>query len=174
MADFGYDVSDYCDIDPRFGTLADFDRLLADAHERGLRILLDLVPNHSSSEHPWFRESRASRTSAKRDWYGATPSKEAAEQLVAGRRSGLDARRRDRPVLPALLLARAARPELAQQGRGARDARRGALLVRARRGRLPHRRGPPHREGSEAAGQPGARPGPGLRRPAPSSRREPQ
>jgi hypothetical protein len=69
MADFGYDVSDYCDIDPRFGTLADFDRLLADAHERGLRILLDLVPNHSSSEHAWFRESRASRTGAKRDWY---------------------------------------------------------------------------------------------------------
>ena len=69
MADFGYDVADYCDIDPRFGTLADFDRLLADAHARGLRILLDLVPNHSSSEHPWFRESRASSTSAKRDWY---------------------------------------------------------------------------------------------------------
>jgi glycosidase len=69
MADFGYDVSDYCDIDPRFGTLADFDRLLEDAHARGLRILLDLVPNHSSSEHPWFRESRASFTSAKRSWY---------------------------------------------------------------------------------------------------------
>ncbi len=69
MADFGYDVADYCDIDPIFGTLADFDRLLADAHARGLRILLDLVPNHSSSEHLWFRESRASRTSAKRDWY---------------------------------------------------------------------------------------------------------
>ena len=69
MADFGYDVSDYCDIDPRFGTLADFDRLLKDAHARGLRILLDLVPNHSSSEHPWFRESRANRTSTKRSWY---------------------------------------------------------------------------------------------------------
>jgi glycosidase len=69
MADFGYDVSDYCDIDPRFGTLADFDRLLADAHARGLRILLDLVPNHSSSAHPWFQESRASRSSARRDWY---------------------------------------------------------------------------------------------------------
>jgi glycosidase len=69
MADFGYDVADYCDIDPRFGTLGDFDRLLADAHARGLRVLLDLVPNHSSSEHPWFQESRASRNSPKRDWY---------------------------------------------------------------------------------------------------------
>jgi len=69
MADFGYDVADYCDIDARFGTLADFDRLLEGAHERGIRIVLDLVPNHTSSAHPWFEESRASRRSPKRDWY---------------------------------------------------------------------------------------------------------
>ena len=69
MADFGYDVADYCDVDPRFGTLADFDRLLAAAHARGLKLLLDYVPNHSSDRHPWFVESRASRTSPKRDWY---------------------------------------------------------------------------------------------------------
>lgn len=69
MADFGYDVSDYCDIDPTFGSLADFDRLVADAHERGLRVVLDWVANHTSEQHPWFLASRASRDDPKRDWY---------------------------------------------------------------------------------------------------------
>jgi len=69
MADFGYDISDYTGIDPLFGTLDDFDRLIAELHRRNIRLVLDFVPNHTSDEHPWFGESRASRTSAKRDWY---------------------------------------------------------------------------------------------------------
>src|SRR3546814_17125151 len=68
MADFGYDVADYRDIDPMFGTLADFDALIAAVHQRGLKLLLDFVPNHSSDRHPWFVESRSSRASPKRDW----------------------------------------------------------------------------------------------------------
>ena len=69
MADFGYDIANYVDIDPLFGTLADFDTLLQQAHSRNLKVILDYVPNHTSDEHPWFQESRSSWTNQKRDWY---------------------------------------------------------------------------------------------------------
>ncbi|WP_223262877.1 alpha-amylase family glycosyl hydrolase [Sphingobium sp. SCG-1] len=69
MADFGYDVADYCAIDPIFGDLNAFDRLLSAVHARGLKLILDFVPNHSSDQHPWFVASRSSRSDPKRDWY---------------------------------------------------------------------------------------------------------
>ncbi len=69
MADFGYDISDHYTIDPTFGDLSVFDTLIEEAHRRGIKVLMDFVPNHTSSKHPWFRESRSSRKSQKRDWY---------------------------------------------------------------------------------------------------------
>jgi alpha-glucosidase len=69
MADFGYDIADYTGIDPLFGTMADFDDLMSAAHASGLKVILDLVPNHTSDQHPWFIESRSSRDNGKRDWY---------------------------------------------------------------------------------------------------------
>ena len=69
MADFGYDVADYTDVDPLFGDLEIFDRLIETAHRRGVRVIIDLVPNHSSDRHPWFIESRSTRDNPKRDWY---------------------------------------------------------------------------------------------------------
>ena len=69
MLDFGYDVSDYCDVDPMFGSLADFDALIARAHDLGLKVLIDLVLSHTSNQHPWFQDSQTSRDSAKSDWY---------------------------------------------------------------------------------------------------------
>jgi alpha-glucosidase len=69
QVDFGYDISDYENVDPQYGTLADFDRLVAEAHKRGIRVLLDMVLNHTSDQHPWFKAASASRTDPKHDWY---------------------------------------------------------------------------------------------------------
>ena len=69
MEDFGYDVSDYCDVDPMFGTLSDFDLVVETAHKLGIRVMIDLVLSHTSAQHPWFAQSRADRDNAKSDWY---------------------------------------------------------------------------------------------------------
>lgn len=69
QVDFGYDISDHENVDPTYGSLADFDRLIAAAHRRGIKVIIDVVLNHTSDRHPWFEESRRSRSSAYRDWY---------------------------------------------------------------------------------------------------------
>lgn len=69
QVDMGYDISDYKDVHEPYGSVADVDRLIAELHKRGMKLLLDLVVNHSSDQHPWFIESRSSKTSPKRDWY---------------------------------------------------------------------------------------------------------
>jgi oligo-1,6-glucosidase len=84
QADNGYDISDYQGIDPLFGTLAQLDELIAELHRRGMRLLMDLVVNHTSDEHPWFQESRSSRTSPKRDWYWWRPPRSGLPAGVPG------------------------------------------------------------------------------------------
>ncbi len=69
MKDFGYDVSDYRSVDPLFGTLADFDGVVAEAHRLGLEVVIDQILSHTSDQHPWFKESRSDRTNPKADWY---------------------------------------------------------------------------------------------------------
>src|SRR5258706_8493606 len=98
MKDFGYDVADYTGIHPMFGTLEDFDRLLREARARGLEVILDFVPNHSSDQHAWFLESRASRDNPRRDWYlwrDPSPGGGPPNQLAVG------LRRRPRGIAPA-------------------------------------------------------------------------
>ena len=79
MADFGYDISDYTGIHALFGSMNDFDNLLTEVHNRGMKLILDLVPNHTSNQHPWFLESRSSRDNPKRDWYIWNDGKENGE-----------------------------------------------------------------------------------------------
>jgi len=82
--DNGYDISDYEDVDPTFGTLADLDELVEQAHARGIRIVMDLVVNHTSDEHPWFVESRSRRDNPKRDWYWWRPARDGHEAGTTG------------------------------------------------------------------------------------------
>jgi alpha-glucosidase len=93
MKDFGYDISDYCDVDPMFGTLADFDAMIAKAHSLGLKIMIDQVMAHTADAHPWFVESRSSRDNPKADWYvwsDPLAGRQPAEQLAVGvRRLGV-------------------------------------------------------------------------------------
>jgi oligo-1,6-glucosidase len=110
QVDGGYDVADYCDIDPELGTLADLDELVAEGHRRGIRVILDLVVNHTSDQHAWFVESRSSRGADRRGWYfwrdprpGTVGGEPGAEPNNWASRFGGPAwewGRRHRPVLP--------------------------------------------------------------------------
>src|SRR5450432_2352159 len=82
--DNGYDISDYRDVDPVFGTLADVDELIAGLHERGMKLVIDVVVNHTSDAHPWFAESRSSTASPKRDWYWWRPPRDGKQPGAAG------------------------------------------------------------------------------------------
>jgi oligo-1,6-glucosidase len=84
QADHGYDITDYQDIDPLFGSLEELDRLLRSVHERGMRLILDIVVNHTSDEHPWFVESRSSATGSRRDWYWWRPPRYGMEPGAPG------------------------------------------------------------------------------------------
>ena len=144
-ADFGYDVSDYTDVDPVFGDLAEFDALAEAAHERGL----ERADGHRALPH-LDRAPLVPRAPGL--VHLGRPAQQLGDRL---RRLGLGAARR--PLLPALVLSRAARPRLAQPGGRRRDAGRAALLARARRGRLPRRRDRPAAEGPAAARRPARR-----------------
>jgi alpha-glucosidase len=85
QADMGYDVSDYCDVDPMFGTLADFDAMMVEAKRLGLKVIIDQVISHTSDQHPWFKESRTSRDNAKADWYvWAAPKPDGTARRTTG------------------------------------------------------------------------------------------
>ncbi len=90
MKDFGYNVSDYCDIDPVSGDLAIFDTLVRELHARNLKLLIDWVPNHTSDQHPWFIELRSSRDNPKRDWYLWHDANQMAASRITGRARSAD------------------------------------------------------------------------------------
>ena len=160
-ADWGYDVADYLAIDPELGTLDDVDRLIAEAGRRDIRVMMDLVPNHTSEQHPWFVDSRSSPTARPPELVrlGRSEARRLASQQLGLelRRAGLDARRGHRPVLPPQPPAPAARPQLVGRRGPGRLRRHHGVLARPGGGRLPHRRVQHDHQGRPAAGQP-ARP----------------
>ena len=129
MDDNGYDISDYQDVDPLFGTLADLDALIAGCHDRGIRVVMDLVVNHTSDEHPWFVESR-DPASPKRDWYWWRPGRPDAPGGAPNNWEsafGGPAWQYDEPsgaVVPPRLQPQAARPQLGEPRGAARPSTR--------------------------------------------------
>ena len=188
LKDGGYDIADFLSVHPDYGTVADVASLLDAAHRRGIRVIADLVMNHTSSDHPWFQEARSDPASPKRDWYvwsdTDTRLPRRADHLHRHRGLELDVGPRRRPVLLASVLRAPAGPELRQPGGPGGDARRPPLLARSRPRRLQARcRAVPLRAGRDELREPArdarlpeARPCGGRRavsRPGPAGRGEP-
>ena len=191
LRDGGYDIRDFRTVLPEFGTVEDFVTLLDEAHKRGIRVITDLVMNHTSDTHPWFEESRRHPDGPLRRLLHVGGRRLAlprgADHLRRHRAVELDLRPGARPVLLAPVLLPPARPELRLPGRAGGDARRPALLAGPRHRRLPARRGalplrprrhelrePPRDPRVPAALPQGARgrvPGPGACSPRPTSGR---
>ena len=155
LADAGYDVVDYRAIDPAFGTLQQAEELIAEARELGMRTIVDVVPNHVSDRHAWFREALASPPGSparERFWFrpgSGSRGGDASQRLAVDlRRLRLDPRRR-RGVVPPPVRSRAAGPQLDAPGRLGRARGHPSLLVRPRGGGRPHRLGRAAREGPE-------------------------
>ena len=149
--DMGYDISDYRDIMDEFGTLADWDELAAGLHERGIKLIMDLVVNHTSDEHPWFEQSRRSRDDPYRDYYIWRPGREGREPNNWRSVFGGSAWTYDEltgEYYLHLFSAEAAGPELGEPRGPARDLRDDALVARQGRGRLSHGRHQRALEGS--------------------------
>ena len=188
LRDGGYDISDFLTVAPEFGTIDDLAAVVEDAHRRGIRIISDLVMNHTSDQHPWFVESRSSRDNAEADWYVWADDDHgfADVRVIFLRRRAvqLDLRPETPAVLLASLLPPPARPEL-RQPRGRRcDARGRPLLARPRHRRFPARRRPVPVQGrgdgvrEPARDPPAAAPDPGgdrrlLPQPGPARRGQP-
>ena len=159
--DAGYDISDYQDVDPTFGSLEDFDALLAAVHARGMRLIMDLVVNHTSDEHPWFVESRSSRANPQRDWYwwrpprprmtGGEPGAEPTNWASFFSGPAWDFDQSSGEYYLHLFSQKTARSELGEP-RGPRShLRDDALVAGSRRRRLPDGRRELHLQGSGAA-----------------------
>ena len=118
-ADWGYDVADYYSVQPEIGTIEQFDQLVAASRGRNIRVLMDLVPNHTSDQHPWFSSSASSRTSPMRDWYvwaDPKPDGSMPNNWVSSFGGPLDPRRTNGSVLLAQSSSRAARSQLVERG----------------------------------------------------------
>ena len=177
--DDGYDITDFYGVDPRLGTLGDFVEFVRTARDRGMRVIADLVVNHTSDQHPWFVEARSSRDSPKRDWYIWV--RRGARRRGPGRRvprpgdQRLGAGQADRPVLPAPVLQAPARPERREPAGPRRDRPDHGLLDAAGPVRVPGGRGElPHRDqapaGQARSSRPARLPGRPGRVPAPAQR----